>query len=150
MGIEVPAKVWVTLGLGDVNAMEHSMNNLETFQTSFNNLIFLAVILFLDFALLIILKSEIKSLHLTYSKILLIELGIFILGVINPYIRTGLFFFSTNTLQIAVAYRWLICGRVFPEKIRFLVIKICLPFFLLGSYIILLRLGWFLLWNIGT
>lgn len=154
MGIEIPAKVMLKLGMGDVAAVNAEMQSIGFLQSSITNILFLAIILFLDFALLLIIKSELNILknkgkdnlmgfklpQLTIGKILLLEVPIFILGLWNPFIRTGLFFFSANTLQIAIAYKWFIKKWTFFQY-----------FFIAGSYILILRLLWFivayLLWG---
>jgi len=128
-GQEMPAKVWLVLGSGDVASVEREMESIGSLKSIITNWIFLAVILILDFALLIIIKSEFKSLKLTYPKILLLEIGLFALGVMNPYVRTGLLFFSANTLQIAIAYRWFIK--------KWFVFRY---FFLAGAYALIIRL----------
>ncbi len=107
-GQEMPGKVIIHLGMGDVSAINAEMNAIQSWQGIINNLLFLAIILFLDFALLIIIKSEFNSLKLTYGKIIILEIFVFMAGVMNPYVRTALFFFGANTLQIAIAYKWFI------------------------------------------
>jgi len=126
---EIPGKVMLRLGLGDVGAVTAEMEAINSLQAIVTNWIFLGVILFLDFALLLILKAEFKSLNLTFKKIFILEILIFLVGIFNPYVRTALLFFSANTLQITIAYRWFI--------------KKWLPFqyfFILGSYILILKL----------
>lgn len=132
---EIPAKVMLRLGLGDVTAVNAEMQAVQSLQHSITNILFLAIVLFLDFALLVILRSEFKPLHLTYGKIMILELLIFLAGILNPYIRTALLFFSANTLQIAIAYRWLIKKWVVFQY-----------FFLLGSYILILKLLFYVIW----
>lgn len=126
---EMPGKVILRLGLGDVSAVYAEMHAIQTWQSIVTNWLFLGVILFLDFALLLILKSEFKWLKLSYKKILILELLVFLAGYFNPYVRTALLFFSANTLQITIAYRW------FIKKWKFFQY-----FFIAGSYILILRL----------
>ncbi len=134
--IAVPAKVMLQLGLGDVAAVENEMNTIQNWQSTFVNILFLTIILFLDFALLLIIKSEAKSLKMTYFHIFILEIIIFIIGIFNPYVRTGLFFFSANTLQIAIAYRWFIKKWIIFQY-----------FFIAGSYILILKLLFYIFWN---
>ncbi len=133
-GIEVPAKVMLQLGMGDVAAVDAEMHAINSLQGIVTNWIFLGVILFLDFALLLILKSEFKGLKLDYTKIIIIEILVFLLGIFNPYVRTALMFFSANTLQITIAYRWFIKKWVVFQY-----------FFILGSYILILKLLFYVL-----
>lgn len=126
---EMPGKVMLRLGLGDVGAVNAEMHAINSLKAIVTNWIFLGVILFLDFALLLILKAEFKSLKLTYKKIFILEIVIFLVGVFNPYVRTALLFFSANTLQITIAYRWFIKKWVLFQY-----------FFILGSYILILKL----------
>lgn len=134
---EMPGKVMLRLGEGDVSAVNAEMHAINSLQAIVTNWIFLGGILFLDFALLLILKTEFKSLNLTFRKILLIELLIFLVGVFNPYVRTALLFFSANTLQITIAYRWFIKKWLLFQY-----------FFILGSYILILKLLWYIFWVI--
>lgn len=135
-GIAVPAKVMLQLGLGDVDAVRNEMDTIQNWESTFVNILFLMIILFLDFALLLIIKSEVKSLNMTYFHILILEILIFIIGIFNPYVRTGLFFFSANTLQIAIAYRWFIKKWIVFQY-----------FFIAGSYILILKLLFYIFWN---
>ncbi len=136
-GIYVPAKVMLQLGLGDVDAVRNEMNTIQNWESTFVNILFLAVILFLDFTLLLIIKSEVKSIKMTYTHIFILEILIFVVGIFNPYVRTGLFFFSANTLQIAIAYRWFIKKWIVFQY-----------FFIAGSYILILKLLFYVLWYV--
>ncbi len=139
LGVEVPANVILKLGMGDVSAVANEMQAVQTLQHSITNILFLMIILFLDFGLLTVLKYEFKSLRLTFTKIFILELIIFSVGIVNPYVRTGLFFFSANTLWIATAYRWFIKRWVLFQY-----------FFLNGSYILILKLVVYALWALLT
>ncbi len=154
LGINVPAKVAVQLGIGAVDAIAYENQALSDLFT-WTSFIFLSMILFFDFALLKILKDEIKPKPgecdkngmpvkeiLTYPRIMAIEVLIFIIGILNPYIRTGMFFFSGNTLQVVIAKKW-IMKKWSPAKY----------FFIIGSYgliaqllIYLIKQIWPLLW----
>lgn len=136
-GLYVPAKVMLQLGLGDVAAVQTEMNMIQNWESTFTNILFLTIILFLDFALLLIIKSEVKSLKMSYFHIFILEALIFIIGIFNPYVRTGLFFFSANTLQIAIAYRWFIKKNIIAQY-----------FFIAGSYVLILKLLFYILWNV--
>lgn len=137
LGQEVPAKVVLRFGMGDIAAVEAEMHAINSLQAIVTNWMFLGVILFLDFALLIIIKSELNLMNkqgkqvpqLTYGKIMILEVVISLAGFFNPYIRTGLFFFSANTLQVAIAYKW------FIKKWKFFQY-----FFIAGSYILIFKL----------
>jgi hypothetical protein len=134
-GLAVPAKVMLQLGMGDVAAVQQEMTIIQNWKTTFNNVLFLLIILTLDLGLLIIIKSEFKHLNLSWSKIAILEVIIFALGIVNPYVRTGLFFFSANTLQIAIAYRWMIKKWIGFQY-----------FFVVGSTILILKLIFYVLW----
>lgn len=124
--IELPSKVMVVLGAGDVQAVSNQMDAVQTNVAVFVNVLFLIIILILDLILLLILKKEFKFLKLTNKKIIFLELAIFTIGIFNPYVRTALFFFSVNTLQITVAYRFFIKKWVVFQYV-----------FILGSYILI-------------
>lgn len=124
----VPSKVFVYLDVRDIDFVQKSMVDMDN-MGSFVSKITLVVILFCDFALLTILKYELPKLNLTTFKIILLEVPIFIIGYYSAPIRTMLLFFSLNTLQISVAYRW------FIKKY-----KLFQYFFILGALILIIKL----------
>lgn len=101
---------------------------LDSSKSIISNIIFVLLIMIIDMIFLLICMYEFKSLKLTFNKIIIIEILIFIMSFSHPVLRMIMLFLSLNTLQITVFYK---------------IIKY-IPFakypFLTGSYFIILKL----------
>lgn len=135
--VNVPANVWVPFSFADVEAMNSLMHSMIS-NDNMTSHISLAFILFLDFFLLWMIKSEVPKLKLSWFKILILEIFCFSIGIYSAFFRIGMLFFSINTLQITLAYKFGI--KRFESKDEahpFNPVKI---FLLTGTYLIILRL----------
>lgn len=157
-GMQVPSKVMMPFDMGDVAFVGREMAAIASLdiasrETVIMNLLFLFAILFFDLFLLLIIKSEVGGINipyigidvnsegvdehsikkywfkLTYSRIGIIEVVLFLLGSLSPVLRVSLLFFGINTFQIAVAQKFVIKKW-----------KGFYYFFVTGSYIFLLSL----------
>lgn len=98
-----------------------------------STLIICAIILGIDLVFLLILSHDFKKLNLTWAKIYIIEIIIFMLAVFEPVFRALLLFFSLNTLQIFVFYHI----AIFFEKYSFSIPRYII---VAGGYILLAKI----------
>lgn len=96
-------------------------------------LIMSAVLLAIDFILLIIIWYDFKGLGLTWNKIYIIEGIIFLIALFVPEVRVIMMFLSLNTLQIFFFYHVALWFEKYYISIpRYIIV--------LGGYILLLKI----------